>query len=274
VIRALAAQLPGDSALLDAQILLMHVTNHNRAWLLSHPDITLTLKQEKILKQLVRKLQDGIPLPYVLGHWEFFGLDFYVTPDVLIPRPETELIVEAALSHVRSIPQSNYHILDVGTGSGIIAICLAIHIPQAELVATDISAAALKIARSNAERHGVIERIRFEEADLLPEGVQSQTFDIICANLPYIPRKTLKGLDIFGKEPDLALDGGPDGLDLISRLLIKLEGLNFAGSLILIEIEQGQGLAVSALAQAAFPTATIRIQRDLAGFDRLVVVNI
>ncbi len=273
MIRKLASQLPGETAGFDAQILLAHVTGHNRAWLLSHPEASLTDDQGKVLEDAIKKLQNGLPLPYFLGKWEFFGLDFVVTPAVLIPRPETELMIEAVLTQVRSQPRLEYNILDIGTGSGIIPISLAVHIPSANFIATDISAAALDIAHANAERHGVSNRITFVETDLLPDNLELANFDIICANLPYIPRDTLTGLEIFGKEPTLALDGGDDGLDLIRRLMNKLGMENPADNLILFEIEQSQGPEVSILARLAFPNANIRVQRDLAGFDRLVIIQ-
>ena len=273
MIRELARQLPGDTAGFDAQILLAHITGHNRAWLLGHPEATLTDEQANKLATSIHKLQNGVPLPYILGHWEFFGLDFLITPAVLIPRPETELLVETALGYVRSHPQSEYRILDIGTGSGIIPISLAIHIPKARLTATDISASALEIARLNAERHNISERIGFIETDLLPDNLQSRIFDIICANLPYIPSETLKDLDIYGKEPTLALDGGVDGMDLIRRLMLRLARDNPMDTLILLEFEERQGPALSSQARETFPKANIRIQRDLAGYDRVLVIN-
>jgi len=285
VIKSLAARLPGETAPLDAQVLLAHVTGRNRAWLLSHPEADLTPEQEKTLETAVQKLQAGLPLPYVLGHWEFFGMDFNITPDVLIPRPETELLIETALAEIRTHPKLYPRFLDVGTGSGIIPITLATYVPHAELVATDISSTALEVARLNAEKHGVSERIQFIEADLLPDDgrwmmdgealVNSllSSVDLLTANLPYIPSETLKSLDIFGKEPALALDGGPDGLDLIRRLLALLTANMVAGSTVLLEIENRQGLAVKQLAREAFPAADIQIKKDLAGHDRLVVIN-
>lgn len=273
MIKNLAAQLPGETAWLDAQVLLGHVTGHTRAWLLSHPEASLTPTQEKNLVSAMRKLLDGMPLPYILGHWEFFGLDFAVTPDVLIPRPETELLIETALAHVRRQPQAAFRFLDVGTGSGIIPISLATHVPHAWLWATDISAAALRVARANAERNGVAQRIEFVEADLLPNDFSSMSFDILTANLPYIPTETLQGLDVFGKEPTLALDGGADGLDLIGRLLVRLSNAHITDCLVLLEIENRQRQAVQELAREAFPKAGIEIKRDLAGNDRLVIVN-
>jgi release factor glutamine methyltransferase len=273
VIRSLAARLPGETATLDAQVLLAHVTGRSRAWLLSHPELSLTPEQEKNLETDIHQLQAGKPLPYVLGHWEFFGLDFSVTPEVLIPRPETELLIETALAHTRTHPKTYPRFLDVGTGSGIIPITLAVHVPHAELVATDISSAALAVARANAEKHGVTERVRFIEADLLPDDLQPATFDLLTANLPYIPTETLKELEVFGKEPTLALDGGPDGLDLIRRLLARITANNAPGSSILLEIEARQGLAVKELARQAFPAADVQIKKDLAGHDRLAVIN-
>jgi len=273
MIRTITAQLPGESAVLDAQVLLAHVTGKNRAWLLSHPDAGLTEEQEKRLQAAIQKLQNGTPLPYVLGHWEFFGLDFIVTPDVLIPRPETELLIESALGYARAHPGYVERILDVGTGSGIIAVTLAAHIPQARLVATDISSAALKVARVNAEKHGVANQIEFIQADLLPENMQTAQFGLVCANLPYIPSEPLKMLKVYGHEPDLALDGGPDGLDLIGRLLEMLK-FNLKGkSLFLLEIEERQGAAVRSLAKAAFHDADIQIKKDLTGHDRLAIIH-
>jgi release factor glutamine methyltransferase len=275
MIRMLATQLPGETASFDAQILLAHITDHNRAWLLSHPEEKLTIQQELLLQRAVQQLQDGVPLPYVLGHWEFFGLDFIVNPRVLIPRPETELLIETALAQVRSHPLIDYRILDIGTGSGIIPISLAVHVPQADLVAIDISPTALKVAERNAEKHGVSDRIKFIEANLVPSDLDLNRFDIICANLPYIPSETLINLEIFGKEPTLALDGGSDGLDLIRNLLEILTAARLEDCLILLEIEQRQGAVVSNLAREAFPRAEyIRIHRDLAGFDRLAVINL
>jgi release factor glutamine methyltransferase len=285
VIKSLAAQLPGETAALDAQVLLAHVTGQSRAWLLSHPELSLTPNQEKALKTAIKELQAGLPLPYVLGHWEFFGLDFNITPEVLIPRPETELLIETALAEIRSRPKLYPRFLDIGTGSGIIPVTLATYVPHAELVATDISSAALDVARANAEKHGVSERIRFIEADLIPDdgrwamagetSVNSllSTVDLLTANLPYIPSETLKTLEIFGKEPTLALDGGDDGLDLIRRLLARLTANMAPGSSILLEIEERQGLAVRVLAREAFPAADIQVKKDLGGHDRLAIIN-
>jgi release factor glutamine methyltransferase len=287
--RQIAERLPGETPGLDAQVLLAHVTGQDRAWVLSHPEAGLTPEQEAALETAIRRLQAGTPLPYILGHWEFFGLDFEVTPAVLIPRPETELLLETALNWIRIHPQSTYRFLDVGTGSGCIAVTLAVHVPRAQTLATDISPVALAVARRNAERHGVEERIEFIECDLLPDSGDSgrwtldgssstlygllSTVDMLTANLPYIPTETLKGLAISTQEPALALDGGADGLDLIRRLLANLAGKMDTGCLVLLEIETGQGRPALELAHAAFPGANVEIKKDLAGHDRLVVIE-
>jgi len=257
---------------LERQVLLAHVTGKSRTWLLAHPEVSLTPEQEKALETAVRQLEAGVPLPYIIGHWEFFGLDFQISPEVLIPRPETELLIETVLAWVRNRPQPAYRFMDIGTGSGIIPVTLAVHVSSAEITATDISPAALKIARQNAERHGVEGRIHFIEADLLPDNLQPSTFDVLTANLPYIPTETLKELAVFGKEPTLALDGGPNGLDLISRLLDQITARTVSARLILLEIEARQGPAVKALAREHFPACEVEIKKDLAGHDRLAVI--
>jgi release factor glutamine methyltransferase len=276
VINQFSTHAPARSAgeTLEMQVLLAHVSGHSRTWLLGHPELSLTPEQENALATATSQLEKGVPLPYIIGHWEFFGLDFIVTPDVLIPRPETELLIETAIHWIRTHPKPAYRIIDVGTGSGIIPISLAAHVPNAEFIAIDISPAALAVARQNAHKHGVEERILFIEGDLLPSDLQLPVSDILIANLPYIPTETLQGLDVFGKEPSLALDGGPDGLDLIRQLLADLAAKKAAGSLILLEIENRQGLTVKELAREAFPAADIQIKKDLAGHDRLAVIHL
>ncbi len=271
-----------DTPALDAQVLLAHVLGKPRAWVLARPEVSLTPEQQNTLDDAVTRLENYEPLPYVLGHWEFFGLDFIVTPDVLIPRPETELLVETAIEWSAFSTQRS-KTLDIGTGSGCIAVSLAVHCPQADIVATDISAAALEVARRNAERHHVADRIQFVQADLLPPStfnlqpatcnLPPATFDIIAANLPYIPTETLKSLPIYGHEPTLALDGGPDGLDLIRRLLADATRCLAEQGLLLLEIEASQGDSASRQARQAFPTAEIRLLPDLAGHDRLLTIR-
>lgn len=270
------------SKTLEMQVLLAHVTGKNRAWVLAHPEAALTPEQEQAFLALKERYEAGEPLPYLLGHWEFYGLDFYVSPDVLIPRPETELLIDLALARARtrSATGAGLRLIDIGTGSGCIPVTLATLLPDAEISATDISAAALAVARSNAEKHGVAQRIKFHEADLFPDGTEPSTvhrppstFDLILSNPPYIPTETMLGLPIYGREPTLALDGGPDGLAIIRRLLGQSKRYLAAGGALLLEIEYRQGAQVAALARENFPDADINIHKDLAGLDRLLVTD-
>ena len=261
-----------DTPALDASVVLAHILGKPRTWVLAHQDLELTSQQKEELKEKVRRLESGEPLPYVIGHWEFFGMEFDLSPAVLIPRPETELLVEKAIVWLQA-SATGRRIADVGTGSGIIAISIAVHIPDAVVLATDISAEALGIARSNAARYHVQDRIEFVQCDLLPAQQQHQ-LDLLCANLPYIPTSTLKELPVYGREPGLALDGGADGLELIRSLLNQAPGWIAPGGRVLLEIETTLGPQTIELAQKQFPQADIRLHRDLAGHDRLVEISL
>jgi release factor glutamine methyltransferase len=269
----------------DAQVLLAHVLRISRPKLIAHPNTPLDLIQLDSATQAFARLKAGEPLPYILGGWEFFGLDFEVNEHVLIPRPETELLVEKAIAYLKNNPDKR-NVIDVGTGSGIIAISIAKHFQDVKIIATDISAKALQVAKRNAIKHSVENQIEFVECDLLPhpqplshwergEGVRE--IDLICANLPYIPTKTLHGLKVYGKEPTLALDGGEDGLDLYRKLFSivskndnrfnKLNNLFW-----LCEIEATQGISATNLAKEFFPNANVNLHQDLAGKDRLIEI--
>ncbi|MBI5295395.1 MAG: peptide chain release factor N(5)-glutamine methyltransferase [Chloroflexi bacterium] len=275
------SRLPGDSPELDAQVLLAHVLGHVRTWLLAHPELELSAPQLDVVEAAISRLEAGEPLPYVLGHWEFYGLDFNVTPDVLIPRPETELLVERAIAWLKASPE-RARVIDVGTGSGAIGVTIATHIPDARILATDISPAALAVAKHNAEKFHVHHQIEFMQCDLLPESkVEGQksdlrlsTFNLICANLPYIPTETLRRLAVFETEPSLALDGGADGLDLIRRLLAIAPDWLAPGGRIMLEIEASQGMQVLSLAYDLFSEAEIHLHQDLAGHDRLLEITL
>lgn len=280
--RTVAAALDGlvsrlektsDTPGLDAQVLLERVLEKPRAWVLAHPETPLTGVRLAALESLVERLEGSEPLPYVLGRWEFFGLEFAVTPDVLIPRPETELLVERALGGLKRsrVADRPLRALDIGTGSGCIAVALAVNAPALSLVATDISSAALEVARRNAAAHAVAERIEFACCDLFPADGR---FDLITANLPYIPSDTLRSLPIYGREPTLALDGGADGLALIRRLLTGAPERLAPGGLLLVEIEASQGAAALSLAYDAFSEVQIHLHKDLAGRDRLLEVQV
>ncbi len=265
-----------ETADLDAQVLLAHILDKPRAWLMAHPDALLTQPQLASVEEAVSRLEAGEPLPYVLGHWQFYNLELEVTPDVLIPRPETELLVERGIAWLRAFPHRKT-VADIGTGSGAIAIAIAMHVPEAHILATDISSAALAVAKRNAQKFNLQNRIEFCECDLLPSKsccIQPSSFDLICANLPYIPSATLRTLPIYGREPALALDGGADGLEMIRRLLTIVPAWLSPGGLMLLEIEASQGLAVLSLAYDHFHAAKINLSKDLAGCDRLLQIQL
>ncbi len=254
----------------EAALLLAHTLGQSREWVLAHPEAELTLEQGEHFAKLIEQAERGTPLPYLLGQWEFFGLNFKITPDVLIPRPETELLVEEALGKTQEPKTQNPKIADVGTGSGIIAVTLAVKLPHARIVAADVSAAALEVARANAVAHGVAERVQFIRGDLL-EGVGR--VNLICANVPYIPTAELESLPVAKHEPTLALDGGPDGLRVIERLLATAGDHLLPGGALLAEIAATQGEAAATLARHYFPSAQVEVHKDLAGLDRLLEVG-
>jgi len=263
-------QKTSETPALDAQVLLAHVLDRPRSWVSAHPEAPLAEAQARTLGALLVRLEGGEPLPYLLGSWEFFGLDFEVTPDVLIPRPETELLVETALGWLRQHPDRR-HAADIGTGSGCIAVALALQIADLSILATDVSPSAVGVARRNAARQHVQARVDCLCSDLIP--ADKGRFHLIVANLPYIPSRTLRALAIYGREPSLALDGGADGLDLIRRLLAEVPDRLEAGGMLLLEIEASQGPAVLSLAYDAFGDGEIHLHQDLAGRDRLLEVR-
>lgn len=251
---------------LDAELLLGHVTSLSRASLLAHPERSLSPAQESVYTELVAQRAAHYPLPYITGHAEFYGLGFAVTPEVLIPRPETELLVDLALAREPAL------VVDVGTGSGCVAIALAVHLPRTLVYASDISPAALAVAGQNAERHGVADRVHLILGDLLTP--RPPLVDVVVANPPYIADDEWTSLPISVRdfEPRIALDGGPDGLAVIQRLLAEAPAVLRPGGNLLIEIGARQGAEASYLAQTAFPDATVRVHPDLADRDRVLEV--
>jgi release factor glutamine methyltransferase len=263
-------EIHSDTPGMDAQELLARILDRPRAWIMAHPETRLTSKPATELESLVVKLESGEPLPYVLGRWEFFGLEFEITHDVLIPRPETELLVERAIGWLKMHPDRR-HAADIGTGSGCIGIALAANIPDLQVMSSDISSAAVKMARRNAVSHAVESRMEFIHCDLFPPDNE---YDLIVANLPYIPTKTLHQLPIYGHEPTMALDGGVDGLQLIRGLLNAAPDRLVPGGLLLMEIEASEGSAAISLAYDSFAKAEISLHKDLAGRDRILEVQI
>jgi len=264
-----------DTANLDASVLLAHIVDKPRTWVLAHPELVLTETQQENLNGALMRLEKGEPFPYVLGHWEFFGMEFDVTPEVLIPRPETELLVEKAIAWLQAWP-ARRSVADIGTGSGVIAVSIAVNVPDAHILATDISREALKVARDNAQKFDIETRIDFVQCDLFPPRPEffttEQHIELICANLPYIPTETLHNLPIYGREPTLALDGGADGLDLFRKLMKLARDWLAPNALMLLEIEATRGLQTLNLANDMFPEAKIHLHQDLTGQDRLLEI--
>jgi release factor glutamine methyltransferase len=248
-------------------MLLAHVLDTSRATLVAHPERTLTNNQLTNYQTLVRRRASGYPLPYLTGSVEFYSLTFEVTPEVLIPRPETETLVDLALARR---PET---VVDVGTGSGCIAVALAMHLPQATVHAIELSPATLAVARRNAERHGVADRVDLMVGDVL--SPRPGPADLIVSNPPYIATGDCASLptSIRDHEPRLALDGGPDGLAIVRRLLAQAPAVLKSGGAILIEIGADQGEAASRLARTYFSQARVRIHPDLAGRDRVVEIR-
>ena len=242
-----------------------------KTWILAHPEFLVNSEALASIKQFTLRLLKGEPLPYITNQQEFYGLPFIVSPAVLIPRPETELLVENAIKWLKANPQAR-SVLDVGTGSGCIAITLAKTFSELIFTAIDISLDALKIAKINAERNDVMQHINFLESDLLfsVDG----NFDVMCANLPYIPTSKLRQVNSLAYEPRLALDGGEDGLLLIRKLLLQAAGHINSPGLILLEIEESTVEAAIEVAKQTFPDAAIVLQRDLADKERLISISL
>lgn len=253
---------------LNAETLLARVLEKDRVYLYANYFAPVNQNEREQYRELIKRRIAREPLAYLLGKREFMSLDFKVTPAVLIPRPETELLVETVLELA---PQDQpAAICDVGTGSGAIAVSLAYYLPQAQVTAVDISASALEIARYNADQHGV--KVRFLEGDLLASVPAEEQFDFICANLPYISEEEFSGLDpeVLRYEPRLALWGCGDGLELYRRFAPQAWQCLRPGGYILMEIGCAQGEAAAALWPSS---AQVQVRQDWAGRDRLVIVK-
>lgn len=267
--RTLADKNIPDAAL-EGEILLRHVLGLSRARLFSDLDEDISLAQEAALNKLLERRIQGEPSAYITGHREFFGLDFKVDRNVLIPRPETELLVEKAVRLARSHATSR--IADIGTGCGAIAISLAANLPGVTIYATDISAPALEVARDNCRRHGVTDRVILLEGDMLEPLTES--VDMIIANLPYVCESDIPRRGPLSFEPGLALNGGEDGLDWL-RILCRQAGKKLRRQgFVLLEIGQGQAEAMTALLQETYPTGSVEVERDLAGIKRVISLRL
>jgi release factor glutamine methyltransferase len=306
--RAAARLICNDAPRLEAEVLLAHVLGLSRADLYAHPERSLPPQRLANYQTLLNRRACGEPLPYLTGHIEFYGLDFAVDPRVLIPRPETETLAELALALIAPIPKriraqdrpalraARPTVADVGTGSGCIAISLAVHAPHVHIYALDLSPDALTVAHANAERHGVADRITFLQSDLLT--ALPGPVDLIVANPPYVAAQEWPTLprEVREHEPRLALYGGLDGLDVIGRLLSQAKDHLRPEGALLLEIGDAQGAAAIRLAHQIFSVghlqggaapgvsreglepntylaADITLHTDLAGHDRVLRVK-
>ena len=260
-------------ARLEAEVMVMTVMRMTRQNIFAEQETEVPVSEARQLAEVVAQRLERVPLAYILGYREFYGINVVVTPDVLIPRPETEGMVEHTLfMALMGMETRELTIADIGTGSGAIAVNLAIHLPAARIYAVDISEPALDVAAYNIRGHAVHDRVRLGHGDLLeplPEPV-----DLIVANLPYIPTDRIPTLQPeVQREPSLALDGGPDGLDLVRRLLEQAPTKLNSPGVILLELDPDQFPTAEALALQRFPDAEITAEQDLTRRDRIMVVN-
>jgi release factor glutamine methyltransferase len=273
------------SAPLAAELLLMHTLGRDRAWLYAHPEQEVDAATRERYFSLIARRGSGIPTQHLTGHQEFWGLDFEVTPDVLIPRPETEHIIEVSLEHLRvqsggdaSYRDAALRLADIGTGSGCIALALAHELPGAHITATDISASALDVARRNATRHGVASRIDFVECNLLDAllhesgvtGHESRPLDLIASNPPYIGRREAATLprEVREHEPQAALFGGEAGTEMYAPLIAQAAVLLKPGGILVLELGYNSADHVSRLLSAPVWSG-VAITKDLAGISRV-----
>ena len=260
-------------ARLEAEVMVMAVMRMARQNIFAEQETQVPASEAQQLAEIIAQRLERVPLAYILGYREFYGINVVVTPDVLIPRPETEGMVEHTLfMALMGMETRELTIADIGTGSGAIAVNLAIHLPAARIYAVDISEPALDVAAYNIRAHSVHDRVRLGHGDLLeplPEPV-----DVIAANLPYIPTARIAGLQReVQREPGMALDGGADGLDLVRRLLEQAPAKLNSPGIILLELDPEQFPVVEAEALHHFPGAEISAEQDLSHRDRIMVIS-
>ena len=254
---------------LDAEVILSYLLGLDRAALLARPDLALTTEANESYLGLVDRREHGEPVAYLTGRKEFYGLDMLITKDVLVPRPETESIVEICLA---ALPENEAaRFADIGTGSGAILVAVAVHRPNLRAYGTDISPEAIAVARQNCEQHDITDRVQLlvgHLLDPLPDPV-----NVIAANLPYVPPGEAEP-DVATWEPQVAVfGGGSDGTATIRDFLAQAPRYLLPGGTVVLETAHSQGKTVSDLARAAFPNASVEVRKDLAGYDRIVVIK-
>lgn len=262
---------------LDAEVLLAHVLECPRIGLYIRFAEEVSEPQREAFKTLIRRRAQGEPVAYLVGHKEFYSLTFEVTRDVLIPRPETETLVDAVLDVVRARQDANrsWRILDVGTGCGILAVCLAKFLPQAQVTAVDVSSAALQVAMRNAQLHSVHDRVVYCQSDLVAGLESTARFDIVVSNPPYVSESEYEQLpaEIRQFEPYVALVAGPTGTEIIQRLLLEVPKVIVPGGWLMIEISPLIADRVRSLIEHSSTWQLNRMVPDLAGHVRVAVVE-
>ena len=257
---------------LDAEVLLAEARGCRRIELYTAFNELADEPVRTVFRELVRRRADGMPVAYLVGRREFYSAEFRVTPQVLIPRPETEFIITTLLDLVGDARQSELTIADVGTGSGILAVCLAAELPAAKVIATDVSSDALTIAKTNAKQHNVQDRIEFVETDLLELVPAGPTFDFIVSNPPYVSQSEYLELDptVRDFEPERALVAGPTGAEVIERLLVQAAARLKPSAALIVEISPMIERRVHELFQASGQFEAVETVRDLAQLPRVV----
>jgi release factor glutamine methyltransferase len=257
---------------MNAELLLMFTLGCDRAYLYAHPERELSTDEKSQYDEVLARRAEGIPAQYITGHQEFWGMDLIVSPEVLIPRPETEHVIEDVLARVGRAPSpANPRLLDVGTGSGCIALALAKELPNAEIHATDISAAALEIAHANAARHQLERRIKFHHRDLLKELAPAY-FDFVVSNPPYVGESEADQVQLAVRkfEPRDAVFAGPTGLEVIERLIPQAESALKPGGWLMMEIS---GTIVNGVKHLLRHWSEVRITNDLQGIPRVAAAR-
>lgn len=263
------------SAHLAAELLVMHVLRRDRAWLYAHPEYELSGGEAAAYEQLVTRRSHGVPTQYLTGRQEFWGLEFEVGPGVLIPRPETEHVIEVALARLGARRAESLRIADVGTGSGCMAVALACELPHAEIVATDISSVALDYARRNAARHGASRRIQWVETNLLDAclglGRPGNSFDLIVSNPPYVALSDAQSLprEVREHEPAEALFAGAQGFDLYPGLIEQAKRALLPSGILVVEIGHNGAEPVRSLLPEPL-WSDLCVTQDLAGIERVI----
>lgn len=251
---------------LEGEILLRHILGMDRTQLFSNLNLELSACEKKSLEQLLERRIQGEPSAYITGHREFYGHDFNVDRNVLIPRPETELLVEKAITLARQY--NIYKIADIGTGCGALAVSLALYLPHVHIYATDISSAALEVAATNCKKHSVSNRISLLCGNML-EPVP-ETVDLVVANLPYVKASELSLSGPLGHEPVVALNGGSDGLEKLRKFVGQVGKKLRTGGSVLAEIGQGQEVPLTGFIKDKYPDIHVDVYADMAGINRVL----